>query len=99
LNNQYYYRLRGNDNEIILNGEGYFTKEDCVKCILSVKANAPFDHNYLRKEATSNYSFNLKAGNGEIIGRSGNHSSAAARDNSIDAVKRITLKARIEDNT
>jgi uncharacterized protein YegP (UPF0339 family) len=98
LNNQFYYRLRSSNNEIILSGEGYVTKEACVKGILSVKSNAPFDHHYLRKDATGNYTFNLKAGNGEIIGRSENYTTVTARENGIDAVKREALKAQIEDN-
>lgn len=98
LNNEFYYRLRSSNNEIILSSEGYATKEACVKGILSVKANAPFDDHYLRRDATNNYTFNLKAGNGEIIGRSESYTTAAARDNGIDAVKREALKAQMEDH-
>jgi len=58
--------------EIILSSEGYVTKQGCVNGITSVKTNAPYDNRYERKDGLSNYTFNLKASNGEIIGRSEN---------------------------
>jgi uncharacterized protein YegP (UPF0339 family) len=69
-NAEYYYRLRATNGEPILNGEGYKTKQSCLDGIASVKVNAPFDSRYERKDGTFSYSFNLKAANGEIIGRS-----------------------------
>ncbi len=96
-NNQYYYRLRSSNGEIILNGEGYTTKQSCLHGIVSVKENAPHDSRYDRKDSTYNYTFNLKASNGEIIGRSENYTSFTARENGIVAVKRDAPKAPIED--
>ncbi|MEJ0104193.1 MAG: YegP family protein [Bacteroidota bacterium] len=40
-NAEYYYRLRATNGEIILNGEGYKTKQSCLDGIASVKVNAP----------------------------------------------------------
>jgi uncharacterized protein len=98
-NNQYYYRLRSANNEIILNGEGYTTKQSCLNAIASVKVNAPYDHNYARKDASGNYTFNLKAVNGEVIGRSENYTTITARENGISAVKRDASGAPIEGLT
>ena len=98
-NNEYYYRLRSANSEIILNGEGYKTKQSCYEGIASVKQNAPFDNRYDRKDAAYNYTFNLKAVNGEIIGRSENYTSYVGRENGIAAVKRDAPNAPIEDNS
>ncbi len=98
-NNEFYYRLRSINGEIILNGEGYKSKQSCFDGIASVKVNAPIDSRYARKDATSNYTFNLKAVNGEIIGRSENYTSSNARENGITAVKRDAPSAPIEDLT
>jgi uncharacterized protein len=99
LNNQYYYRLKSGNGEIILNGEGYTTKQSCLIGINSVKVNAPYDHRYERKNNFGNYTFNLKASNGEIIGRSENYTTIISRENGIAAVKRDAPVAPIEDLT
>ncbi|QEC67930.1 DUF1508 domain-containing protein [Panacibacter ginsenosidivorans] len=96
-NNQYYYRLRSANNEIVLNGEGYTTKQSCLTAIASVKLNAPIDSRYEKKNAYLNYTFNLKAANREIIGRSENYTSSYGRDNGIAAVKRDAPIAPVED--
>lgn len=96
-NYQYYYRLRAKNGEIILNGEGYTSKQACLNGIQSVKAHAPYDSYYVRKDAYANYTFNLKASNGEIIGRSENYTTSTARENGISAVKRDAPTAPVED--
>ena len=96
-NNQYYYRLRSVNSEIILSGEGYLTKQACLNGIGSVKANAPYDFRYERRDGVTNFTFNLKAANGEIIGRSENYTTRAARENGIAAVKRDAPAAPVED--
>ncbi|MBK0403071.1 YegP family protein [Adhaeribacter sp. BT258] len=98
-NSEYYYRLRSSNNEIILNGEGYKSKQSCYDGINAVRINALIDSRYDRKDSYSNYTFNLKAGNGEIIGRSENYNSSYGRDNGIAAVKRDAPVAQIEDLT
>jgi uncharacterized protein len=62
-----------------------------------VKVNAPFDSRYERRDGVNRYSFNLKAANGEIIGRSESYISSLARENGIAAVKRDAPGAPIED--
>jgi uncharacterized protein YegP (UPF0339 family) len=98
-NNEFYYCLRSGNGEIILNGEGYKSKQSCLNGIASVKENAPYDSRYDRKDGLSNYTFNLKAANGEIIGRSESYTTSAARENGIAAVKRDAPNASIEDLT
>ena len=67
-NAQFFYHLRATNGEIILSGEDYTTKQSCQTGIASVKANAPDDARYEKHDAAGNYTFNLKAANGEIIG-------------------------------
>lgn len=98
-NSEYYYRLRAANGEIILNGEGYTTKQSCLNGISSVKTNAPFDSRYDRRDGTYNYTFTLKAANGEIIGRSESYTTSVSRENGIAAVKRDAPTAPVEDLT
>ena len=95
-NSQYYYNLRSSNGEKILSGEGYTTKQSCYNGIASVKANAPYDSRYERKNSP-NYYFNLKSNNGEIIGRSETYVNEPGRENGITAVKRDAPGAPIED--
>jgi uncharacterized protein YegP (UPF0339 family) len=96
-NSQYYFRLRSANNEIILSSEGYTTKQSCQTGIASVKANAPYDSRYERRDNPGNYTFNLRAANGEIIGRSESYTTSYARENGIEAVKRDAPIAGVED--
>ena len=98
-NNEYYYRLRARNGEIILNGEGYRSKQSCLDGIASVKLNAPYDSRYDRRDGTYNYTFNLKASNGEIICRSESYTTSTAREKGISAVKSDAPGAPVEDLT
>ena len=65
-----------------------------------MKTNAPYDSSYERNDGYANYTFNLKAGNSEIIRRSENYTTTAtARENGIASVKRDAPEAPIEDVT
>lgn len=96
-NNEYYYRLRARNGEIILNGEGYTSKQNCLNGIASVRANSTLDSRYDRRDSFGNYIFNLKATNGEIIGRSENYTTSAGRENGIAAVKNVAPTAPVEE--
>ena len=99
-NSQYSYRLRAKNGEIILSGEGYFTKQSCFSGIQSVKVNAPNDSRYERKQSANyQYSFVLTAAkaNREIIGRSELYTTTAAREIGIASVKKDAPFAPTED--
>lgn len=99
-NQEYYYRLKARNGEIILSGEGYTSKQSCLNGIQSVKTNSQYDHRYEdRKSVNGQYYFNLKAPNGEIIGTSEMYTTSSARDNGKAAVKREASGAGIEDLT
>lgn len=97
---EYRYRLRARNGEIILHGEGYTTKQNCLKGIASVKTNAPYDSRYDRRTASNGqFYFVLKASNGEIIGVSETYTTTYARENGINSVKSTAPSAPIEDLT
>ncbi|WP_170432912.1 YegP family protein [Ruegeria arenilitoris] len=97
---EFRFRLKAGNGEIILASEGYVQKASAENGIASVKTNAPNDDRYERKETKSGgYMFNLKASNGQVIGTSESYSSASARDNGVESVKRNAPNARVEDLT
>lgn len=84
----YRFNLKADNGQVILTSETYTTKAACQNGIDSVKNNAKADSNYDRKTSTnSKYYFNLKAGNGQIIGTSEMYETASGRDNGIESVK------------
>ena len=84
----YHFNLKSDNGQVILTSEKYSSKSGCYNGVDSVKANATDDGNYDKKMSANNkYYFNLKAGNGEIIGTSEMYETASGRDNGIDSVK------------
>ncbi|WP_101068651.1 YegP family protein [Roseovarius salinarum] len=97
---EYRFRLKAGNGEIILVGEGYKRKASAENGIESVRKNAPLDARYERKVAGSGKPmFNLKAGNGQVIGTSETYSSDSARDNGIESVKANAPDAGLDDQT
>lgn len=100
VNNEYYFRLRAENGEIILSGEGYKSKQGCRNGIQSVKINSPFDSRYENRTARNGqHYFVLKASNGEIIGVSETYTTTYARSNGRAAVKRCGPASPVEDTT
>ena len=96
---QFMYNLKSAGNgEVVLTSERYTSKQGAENGISSVKINAPIDGRYSRLIASdgSQY-FNLKAGNGEIVGTSERYTSVAGRDGGINWVKANAPSARTED--
>lgn len=100
-NSQFYFNLKASNGEKILASEGYTTKQNCLNGINSVKANSPYDSNYLRRTATNGqYYFTLKSShNGQVIGVSETYTTQAARDNGIQSVKKNAPDAVVIDLT
>ncbi len=87
-NGQFMFNLKAGNGEIILTSELYSAKSSAENGISSVKVNAPDDGKYerLTSKADQPY-FVLKAGNGEVIGKSEMYSSKSACENGIQSVK------------
>lgn len=96
----YQFNLKAGNGQVILTSQGYSTKSGCKNGIESVKTNSSFDNRYDRKVSlNSQYYFNLKAGNSEIIGTSEMYTTTIARDNGIESVKTNAPTAEIVDET
>ena len=98
---EFRFRLKAGNGEIILVSEGYYKqKASAENGIESVRKNAPADERYERKDTSSGKPmFNLKATNGQVIGTSEAYSSASARDNGIESVKKNAPEAKLDDQT
>lgn len=97
---EFRFRLKAGNGEIILASEGYKQKASAENGIDSVRRNAPDDARYERKDTSSGKPmFNLRASNGQVIGTSESYSSASARDNGIESVKKNAPDAALDDQT
>lgn len=97
-NDQYYFNFIDANSNVVLRSEQYTTKSACKNGIDSVKTNAPLNNRYDKQTASDGkYYFNLKAGNGEIIGTSKMYTSSADRDAGIDFVKSQAPTAAVKD--
>ena len=97
---QFRFNLKASNGQVILSSEAYTTKAACDNGISSVRKNSQEDGRYERNTAKdgSPY-FNLKASNGQVIGKSEMYSSATAMENGIASVKKNAPDATVEDNS
>lgn len=85
---QYYFNLKADNGQIILSSEGYTTTSARDNGIESVKKNSTDDNRFERLTATNGkFYFNLKASNGQVIGKSQMYESEASCNNGIESVK------------
>ncbi len=97
---QFYFNLLAGNGQSILKSEAYKTKASCINGINSVKKNAADEKRFERKESkTGKPFFNLKAGNGQVIGTSELYESVAACENGISSVKNNAPEAAVDDTT
>ncbi len=86
-NGKFHFNLKAGNGQIILSSEMYETKKAAENGIASVKKNAGNDGRFERKaSAKGDPYFTLKAGNGEVIGKSEMYSSNSAMENGIKSV-------------
>ena len=99
-NGQFYFVLKAGNNETILTGETYTTKQSCKDGIESVRRHSTDDSNY-RNHVASNgqFYFTLVARNGEVIGTSETYATTWGRDNGQVSVKASAPKAEVVDQT
>lgn len=95
---EFRFRLKASNGQNILGSEGYKAKNSCTKGIASVRKNAASDARFQKKTSESGkFSFNLKAGNNQVIGTSQSYDSEESRDNGIESVKTNAPDAAVED--
>lgn len=84
----YHFNLKAKNGQIILTSEMYNSKSAAENGIASIKRNSSDDGRYERKTAANGkFYFNLKAGNGQVIGKSQMYASEAGMENGIESVK------------
>jgi uncharacterized protein len=99
-NGEVQFDLKAGNGQVILTSEGYTTMAACKNGIESVRKNSQDDARFDKKEAKNGKPyFNLKAGNGQIIGTSEMYESVAARDNGIASVTKNAPDATVDDKT
>jgi len=96
--NEYRFRMKASNGQIILSSEGYKSKKACLNGIESVKNNAKNAKRYTKTQTpTGAYRFAMVAGNKEIIGISQNYKSASGRNNGVKSVMKNAVKAAITE--
>jgi uncharacterized protein YegP (UPF0339 family)/CBS domain-containing protein len=93
---QFYFNLRAGNGQIILSSEMYSSRNAAEKGIDSVKRNAADAKRYDRRKSHNDQPyFVLKAGNGEVIGKSEIFSSETAMENGISSTMKNAPTAEI----
>jgi uncharacterized protein YegP (UPF0339 family) len=99
-NGKIHFNLKAGNGQIILSSEMYESKSAAENGIESCKKNSGDDGRYDRKEsANGKFHFNLKAGNGQVIGSSEMYETKGAMENGIESVKKNGPDAKIDDQT
>lgn len=97
-NGKVHFNLKAGNGQIILSSEMYETKAAAENGIDSVRRNAADDARYERKVSSNGKPyFNLKASNGQVIGRSEMYESESAMENGIRSVKENAPDASTAD--
>lgn len=97
---QFMFNLKAGNGQIILTSETYKAKASALNGIESVRKNAVKADQFEKKTTSKGDPFFvLKAGNGEIIGKSETYSSESAMQNGIESVMENAPKAEIVDLT
>jgi uncharacterized protein len=96
-NGDFYFNLKASNGQIILASQGYSSKSACENGIASVQKNCADDGNFERNEAKNGqFYFNLKAGNGQTIGKSEMYTTKAAMENGVASVQKNAPEATTE---
>ena len=97
---QFHFTLDAENEKVILSSERYTTKSNALGGIQSVRENSSLDSRYEKKNASNGSPmFNLKGGNGQVIGTSETYSSSSAREVGIASVKANGPTSPTRDDT
>jgi uncharacterized protein len=96
--NEYRFRLKADNGQIILSSEGYTTKASCFNGIESVKKNAADEKRITKTKTPTNlYRFAVTSANNQIIGVSQNYKSESGCNNGIESVRKNASKADVKE--
>ncbi len=97
--NEFQFNLKAGNGQVILTSEGYSSRAACDNGIESVRKNSLDDTRFERKESSNGKPFfNLKASNGQIIGKSELYESSASMENGIESVKKNAPEANVKED-
>lgn len=95
---EYRFRLKASNGEIILSSEGYKTSAGCMNGIRSVQENSKIAERFESyQDKAGKYRFRLKAANGEVIGASEAYETEASCKAGIESVKRWANESKIKE--
>jgi len=95
---QYYFRLRAGNGEIVLQSEGYVAKAGAENGIESVRENGKLIERYEIIEAQNEqHYFVLKAANHEIIGRGEMYASLYNAERAVDSLVELLQSEAVAD--
>jgi len=96
----YYFRLKAGNGEIILSSQGYNSKDACKNGVESCQKNASSESSFEMKTAENGKSFfNLKAANGQVIGKSQMYADNGGASNGMKSVMTNCADSTVEDLT
>jgi uncharacterized protein YegP (UPF0339 family) len=97
---KFHFRLKAKNGEIILTGQGYSAKADCLNGIESVRKNSESTEAFQDQVAKDGrHYFTLKATNGQVIGQSQMYKSDSGLKNGIASVQENAPSAELKDLT
>ncbi|MCK5637435.1 MAG: YegP family protein [Flavobacteriaceae bacterium] len=93
---EFRFRLKANNDQIILASEAYNAMAGCTNGIESVRKNSQDDSKFERlvSESGQNF-FNLKATNGQVVGTSQMYASSSTMEIGIESVKKNAPDAEV----
>jgi uncharacterized protein YegP (UPF0339 family) len=96
--NEFRFRLKADNGQIILSSEGYNTKASCLNGIESVRKNSADPKRFAKTKTPSDmFRFSITAANNQVIGTSQNYKSESGRNNGVESVKRNAPSAEIRE--
>jgi len=97
-NGEFQFVLRSDSGSALLMSEGYTSASARDNGIESVRKNAEDEGRYAHLESTNGkLYFNLKAGNGQVIGSSPMFEGEAARTDAMKVVMSEAASAKVEE--
>lgn len=97
-NGKFHFNLKASNGQIILSSEMYETRKAAENGIASVRKNAGDEKRYEQKISNKGeHYFNLKASNGEVIGKSEMYQSSRGMKNGMASVMKNAASATMAE--
>jgi len=95
---KHYFALKAGNGEIILQSQGYASKESCASGIESVRRNAADASRFEKRTATDGrFYFVLLAGNKQTIGKSQMYKTESGCNNGMESVGKNAPDATVAE--